>query len=96
MHIGGQAKSLRIYKTGPTYPGFMYAPLPAQTEGPTLVEFKYSGKLLYWIVALINFLVILFVLFTLFLGNVFNTRIVNFVFKTVKKNFSVWWEKEEE
>lgn len=89
-------KRLPIYLTGPTFPGFMYVPIPETVDGPFTLQFSYHGETLYWVVTLVSFLVTVLVLeMILFDGRFIGKRFVPLARNAVKKVGS-WWEKEEE
>jgi hypothetical protein len=89
---GGQ----KIYKAGPTFPGFMYLPLKKNNVATTDVIFSYNGDPIYWIVTLINILAILFVLeLIIFKGKIVGVRVHKIYHKT-RKRVGSWWHKEDE
>ncbi len=55
-----KSKNLPIFKTGPTYPGFIYIPL--KENGPFEVEIKYSGELSAYFYYGLSAILILFLL----------------------------------
>ncbi|MBI2011698.1 hypothetical protein HYS91_02940 [Candidatus Daviesbacteria bacterium] len=88
-------KTLPIYKVGPTFPGFMYVPIN-QKDWPLHVKFQYNGTLTYWIVAITNVVIVLFILeYILLDSKVLGRRIFRLTKRVRRKVFS-WWEKEEE
>ena len=91
-----RGKKLPIYLTGPTYPGFMYVPIPETVDGPFTLQFSYHGRAVHWLVAFVSFLVILFILESiLFEGRLVGKR-VNALSRKAAKKIGSWWEKEEE
>lgn len=89
---GGQ----KIYKAGPTFPGFIYLPLKKNNANTTDVLFSYNGDPLYWGVTLINVIAILFVLeLIMFNGKIVGVR-VHRVYHKIRKRVGSWWQKEDE
>ncbi len=88
-------QNLKIYKTGPTYPGFMYIPMPEGNDQPHLV-LNYHGTFKAWAQSFVSVVVILILLEKiLFDGRWINKRLYKWLNILKKKVFS-WWEKEEE
>lgn len=92
--IGG--KSLPVYLTGPTYPGFMYVFLPSDVTGPVKVEFSYNGTVLFWFVALVNLIAILVMLDLGILSGKMSRVAILRVSQVLGKRISSWWRKEDE
>lgn len=86
-------KNLKIYKTGPTSPGFMYVRLPKEANGQ--VKFTYIGALDAKIYSAISGSVILFILDYL-LGGKILMPLIRRVVSPLQKRMSKWWEKEDE
>ncbi len=86
----------KLYLAGPTYPGFIYLPLgDIGEQGPTIAEFNFKGKGLYWFAAFINIMAVLMVFETvLFSGNFVGRHVHYHLGKLGKKVFH-WWEREE-
>lgn len=93
---GGQAKSLPIYLTGPTFPGFMYVPVKSEASGPIKVDFAYNGTLLYWFVAIVNLIVIVILVDQLLLNGKIFGKFLRLVYRLIHRRVSSWWVKEEE
>ncbi len=89
-------KRVSVYKTGPTFPGFMYVPLSGASQGPAKVEFSYSGKADYWVVGFVNLMAVLFALdFALFNG--WSSRRILLAGRSLfGKRVVGWWQKEDE
>lgn len=91
-HVNG--KGVKVYKTGPTYPGFMYAVV--NSSRPFNIVFKYSGEptaFFIWVIATIVVLVLLDRIF--FNGFIIGKRF-KFFSKGASTKVSGWWEKENE
>lgn len=86
-------KNLKIYKTGPTSPGFMYVRLPKEVNGQ--VKFTYVGALDAKIYSAISGSVILLILDYL-LGGKILIPLVRRVATPLRRRMSRWWEKEDE
>ncbi|MBI2327828.1 hypothetical protein HYU92_05925 [Candidatus Curtissbacteria bacterium] len=89
-------KSQPIYKVGPTFPGFMYVPTGEKVQSPIKVEFRYSGRILFWFVAFVNLLVILLLLELLIFNGKFLTRAMMRLVGPAGRKLSFWWAREEE
>lgn len=88
-------RKLPIYLAGPTYPGFMYVPLPKNVEGPMKLKFNFTGTLLSYVVFAISLITAILLLERiLFNGLLFGQRMGN-VFARVAKKITFWWEREE-
>lgn len=88
-------KNLPIFLAGPTYPGFMYVPLPRAQKFPATVEFTYSGKPLFWGAFIINVVALFILLDIVLLGNRLFTRHIGKTTRRVQAKMSSWWEKED-
>ncbi|MBI3486292.1 hypothetical protein HY025_05145 [Candidatus Daviesbacteria bacterium] len=92
--IKGGSEPLKIYNSGPTYPGFMYIPLKDSTNYQ--LKLTFHGILIAWIYSLVSFISIVVIMEKIiFNGRFIGSRIDYYVLKLRKKAFS-WWEKEEE
>lgn len=86
----------KIYKTGPTFPGFMYLPLKKNNATTTDALFSYNGDPIYWIVTLINLLAVILVLeLIIFNGKIVGVR-VHRMYHKIRKRVGSWWQKEDE
>lgn len=87
-------KKLKIYKTGPTYPGFMYVALPkAETFK---LEFNYSAERSPILVWLISLMIVLILLDLIFIRGFLLSKCFNFFSKSTRRSIGRWWEKEDE
>ncbi|MBI4057981.1 hypothetical protein HY405_01570 [Candidatus Microgenomates bacterium] len=87
-------KNLKLYKAGPTFPGFIYVPLTNVSRAS--LELSFNGIAQSWIVSLVSLVSILLILETvLFNGVLVGRRMGNLSGKFAKK-VSSWWEREEE
>lgn len=100
LYSGWSAKlssgeGLKLYKAGPTFPGFIYAPIPSGNK-PVEVVFSYSGEVKHWIIFMISvFTGFLMLDFGVFGGKV-STRLFHPVIKKFRKKVGLWWEREDE
>lgn len=92
---GGQAKNLPIYRTGPTFPGFMYVPLVDLPDGPIRIEFSYNGIPGYWVVAAVNLAAVILLL-DLFFGAILGRRFLIVFQMILARKVKVWWGREDE
>lgn len=90
-----QKMELPIYKTGPTFPGFMYVSTKDLPDGPITVKFTYTGKLEYWITTAISIIAIMFLMEVAVLGGKVTGKIVKPALRRVEKRVGSWWDKEE-
>ncbi|MDP3998199.1 MAG: hypothetical protein Q8P89_01090, partial [bacterium] len=88
-----KGKGLKIYKTGPTSPGFMYVRLPGEESGQ--VRFVYGGAFDAKLYSLISVLTILFILDYL-LGGKFLIALCRRLLVPLRRGMGKWWEKEDE
>lgn len=88
-------KRLPIYKTGPTFPGFMYVPLVDVPSGPIRVEFSYNGIPGYWVVAAVNLGAVILLL-DLFFGAILGRRFLIVFQMILARKVKTWWGKEDD
>jgi hypothetical protein len=86
-------KKLKIYKVGPSSPGFIYLRLPEGAKGQ--VKLKYQGARSGKVYSFISWTVILFIIDYLFGGRIL-TALALRVTKPAKKRVEKWWEREED
>lgn len=89
-------KLLPIYLAGPTYPGYMYVPLPKEANGQIEVVFKFVGTPTSYIIFGIAVATIIILLEKIFLNGLLLNRIIEKKFSWTMKKVRNWWEKEEE
>ncbi|HKZ34522.1 MAG TPA: hypothetical protein VJ179_01470, partial [Patescibacteria group bacterium] len=95
---GGSLTRTKIYPTGPTFPGFMYVPLPKEAQsGKYTVIFNYRGFSPWgWFYRFIIAVILLSVFDSVVLGNkLWNRRILAF-WQKMRRKTGKWWEKEDE
>jgi len=86
----------KIYKAGPTFPGFIYLPLKKNNASTTDVLFSYNGDPVYWIVAFVNIIAVILVLeLIIFDGKIIGVR-VHGVYHKTRRRVGSWWRKEDE
>ncbi len=91
-----QSGDQKIYKAGPTFPGFIYLPLKKNNATNTDVLFSYNGDPLYWVVTFINIIAVILVLeLIIFNGKIVGVRAHRIYHKT-RKRVGSWWQREEE
>ena len=92
--LSGNSQKLKIYKTGPTYPGFMYVALPNQA--PFTIEFAYAGPFEPYMTYTTALIFSAFLLDKILSGGfIFGIFFAPFS-RFTKKKVNVWWEKEDE
>jgi len=96
VRLSSGGKNLPIYLTGPTYPGFMYVPLPDNISGPVTLDFSFRGRMLHWFVALINILALTILIDIALFKKAFLIRGFHILSRKHIANISLWWEKENE
>ncbi|MDP2632331.1 MAG: hypothetical protein Q8P25_01255, partial [Candidatus Curtissbacteria bacterium] len=65
--VSNSGDKLKIYRTGPVSPGFMYVPFE-KGEIPDSVIFSYRGELRFWIFSIISVLSLVFLITRIFRG----------------------------
>lgn len=91
---GGKGGRLKIYKTGPAYPGFMYIPLPNTKNSEVILTF--GGSLLDKVMIMVSIgLVILIFEEVVFRGYLLG-RFRRMIWHQSKRRVGRWWQKEEE
>lgn len=95
--LSGTSQKLPLYLAGPSYPGFMYAPLEGVKFGtPLAVQFSYRGTLTYWFSSLITFLTVFLILeWAIFNGNLVSRRFFP-IGRKLQGALVGWWKREEE
>ncbi len=86
-------RGLKIYKTGPSSPGFMYVSLPEGATGE--VRFKYVGPLSTKLQTLVSLLVVLLVLDYILGGKLLIAMFAR-LSRPVKGHLHLWWGKEDD
>ena len=87
-------KTLPIYKTGPTFPGFMY--VPVGENKPFKLEFSYSGELKAFLIHGVSAVFIIYLLDSILLNGLLFGRRLNLLYQLFRKRIGSWWEREEE
>lgn len=90
-NVGGG--SLKIYKAGPAYPGYMYVPIFGKSSE---VEFTFSGSSIDKILVIISALGAIFIFEEVVLSGMILGRLRRMSFRLVSKHVGHWWEKEDE
>ena len=87
----------KLYKAGPTYPGFMYLPIPQKlVNQPVTVTFSYVGSLRMWGLLTFTTLLCLFLLDAAVLNGLLLGRFTFKLYQFFKTKTGKWWEKDEE
>lgn len=95
VKTNGSGKSAKIYKAGPSFPGFMYIRLPEGADQAE-VTFNYRGSPIAWIFTIAGILIAVIIIEKALVGGwLFGKRIVK-VYRKSHKYARSWWEKEEE
>lgn len=94
---GHKSQSLPIYRSGPSYPGFIYVRIPDNLiEKPITMQFNYRGSLLNWFLVLLTFATAIFIIENSVLkGKLWGRFAIRLVLK-MRSYVSKWWEKEDE
>lgn len=91
---GNKNQSLKIYKAGPAYPGFMYVVLP-DTE-PAEVKFNFSGSLTNKILIFGSLAIVILLFEEVAFSGIILGRIRKLGWKLFKRRVGHWWQKEDE
>lgn len=86
-------KGVKVYKAGPTYPGFMYAVV--NSAKPFKAEFKYSGEITAYIIWAISTVLVLILTDKIFFNGFLISKRFKFFSKGASGKVSRWWEKED-
>ncbi len=87
----------KIYKAGPTAPGFMYVPIPTQLKNSYVeVVFTYWGSAIMWSLLTLAFLICVYLIDASLLNGLVLGRFSHKAYLFLKAKGSRWWEKEDE
>lgn len=89
-------KNMKIYKTGPTYPGFMYIPIEELKDQQATLVLTYNGEPLFWFPSMVSFIALLIILELIVLNGKFISIKFHHLYHRTKKKIRSWWEKEDE
>lgn len=90
----GKRGELKIFKAGPTFPGYMYVFLPSKDKME--VKFSFSGSLEHKVIITLSGLLILLLLELILLRGIISGKVKNYTWNKLQKRTQKWWEKEEE
>lgn len=91
------SQSLKIYKAGPAYPGFMYVRIPEETAGKeATVSFSYGGNPVMWMLCVMSFVIGIFLLDEIVLNGGILGKFKKRTWKKIKVKVSAWWSREDE
>lgn len=95
--VRGFGTDPKIYKAGPTFPGFMYIPIAKEKSSePFSFTLSFNGIAEGWFSAFVSavatFLILELIIFD---GRIIGKRLST-MFNRYKKTAGSWWEKEEE
>lgn len=94
---GRSNQTVKIYKAGPAYPGFMYVRLPENTiQQEAKATFSYSGSVIAWIVSIISFLLVIFIMEEALFNGILLGRLRRQVLKKLHMYVNTWWKREDE
>lgn len=88
-----KSKNLRIFKAGPTYPGYMYIP---SSDSTGEVKLAFSGSTADRIQFYISVIVVILLLDEVLLHGLILGRFRRQIFSKLTVRVGKWWEKEEE
>ena len=92
-----KSQHTKIYKAGPTIPGYMYIRIPKALQNELLkVTFVYQGSVKMWSLLILSMLVSLFLLDAALLNGLLLGRTTQRIYKKLKAQSRRWWEKEDE
>lgn len=98
--LNNRIDTLKAYKTGPTYPGFMYVPLSSIKEKPFAIEISYHGVFQDLLISLVSIISVFVILEMIIFNGVFIGRKVKnktgALYQRTRKIIDSWWAKEEE
>lgn len=89
-------KRLDWYVAGPTFPGYIYVPLPENAQANPKVTFTFNGRLQHWIATGVNLLVILVLLELILFKRGPMRKVLGTSQKVLGKGVGKWWEKDED
>lgn len=92
----GQTEGAKIFKAGPTYPGFIYVPLPQNTQAKITAKLEYRGSSISWLLFWLAVLICLFCLDEILLGSKVLGRGRRFLWRRLRLRLTGWWGKEDE
>lgn len=92
--IADDGRRLPIFRTGPTYPGFMYVPLSANEAFK--LEFSYGGELFAYLIYGTSAILILLLLDSVLTDGFLLVKRIHIFKNLTDKKISTWWEKEDE
>ncbi len=85
---------VKVYKAGPTYPGFMYAVV--NSSQPFKLEFKYSGEITAYLIWAVSIILALILTDKIFFNGFLIGKRFKFFSKGASRQVAGWWEKEDE
>lgn len=92
---GKNSKDIKIYKAGPTYPGFMYLALP-NSQQASEVKFVYSGSIRNKILIFISMITVILLFEEVVFRGILLGRLRRLIWHHSKKRVGSWWQKEDE
>ncbi len=93
---GGKNTNAKIFKAGPTYPGFIYIPVPQAYQSNFTAYINYQGSSISWFLFWVAVVIVLFCLDEILLGSNLLGRFRRFAWKRLRLRLSGWWGKEDE
>lgn len=97
MSSSKRETGLKIYKAGPTYPGFMYVKIPSSVNNSSFkVTFTFQGTLSGYFASLLSLLGFAAVFDYTFFGGRFLVRRGKKAWLLIRKRGGRWWDKEDE
>ena len=92
--LSGGTGSLKIYKAGPAYPGYMYIPLSG--AGKSEIELSFGGSVSHKILLSISFIVSVLIFEEVAFRGFILGRIRKWMWLHTRRRMGKWWEREDE
>lgn len=97
INSNSRNQKVKIWSSGPAYPGFMYVHIPKNLSGKeTTVTFSYHGSSLTWFFSLLSFITILYIADYSILGGKILTKGTRRLLQIPRRHLKRWWVKEDE
>lgn len=88
---------LKIFRAGPTYPGFMYVVVPKEAQDSNFsVTFSFRGDPWVYFWQIVSLIVVLAILDRAILNSRLVVPILLKAYIPLRKRMGKWWEKEED
>ena len=88
---------LKIFRAGPTFPGFMYVVVPEEAQDSNFsVTFSFRGNPWVYFWQIVSLVVVLAILDRAILNSRLVVPILLKIYTPLRKRVGKWWEKEDE